>query len=286
MLEQIKKMFEEQKRGKIKAIIVFLIVYVLMMGFISFFYGNPFPHKEKIVFIEVMQYGWIHTHGYLLLLCVAVGLIMGLGSILYKIMLRFKRFDDILLHKCDTKEYLKIMEIAVSYGKGIHFKGYQKVVFSFFQQRYVLAMNANWKLEEAQRYLEDEWIGSKNARIYKKLTLNRNLIALYQSHDVKGFCAVCQEAGKSFQKNRLLVAEKFILQKQHKEAKELLCNQKEKTLYNEVCRNYLLGICYDALGEQKKAEESMKFVKVYGNTSPYKDLAQKWQMEDAIKTST
>lgn len=285
MSEQIKKMYGEQKRGRLKAVIVCLIVYFLMIGFISIFYGSPFPHKEKIVFIEMMQSGWINTHGYLLLLCAAVGLIAGIGSIIYKIMNRFKRLDDILLDKCDTKEYIEVMGNAVSYGKEMNLKGFQKTVFLLSQQKYVLAMIADWKLEEAQRYLNDEWVGNKNSKMHKKLKINCMLIGLYQSHNVEKFCAVFQDDGKAFHGSRLLVAEKFILEEQYRKAAELLSGYKEKVLYNEVSRNYLLGICYDKLGEQKKTEEYMKYVEVFGNTMPCKKQAQKWLMENSREAS-
>lgn len=276
MLEHIKEMYEEQKRGRIKAVILCLIVYFFMIGFISIFYGSPFIHKEKVLFIDMMQSGWIRTHGYLLLICAVVGLIVGIGSIICKIMNRFKRLDYILLHKCDTKEYLKIMENAVSYGKEINFKGFQKTVFLLSQQKYVLAMIADWKLEEAKRFLNEEWSGNKNSKIYKKLVINRNLIELYKSHNAEKFCEVFQDAGRVFQGSRLLAAEKFILEEQYRKAAELLSSYKEKILYNEVSRNYLLGICCDKLGEQKQAEEYMKYVEKYGNTMPCKGQAQKW----------
>lgn len=146
-------------------------------------------------------------------------------------------------------------------------------------------MIAEQKLEEAERYLNDEWVGNKNSKMYRKLAINRMLIELYQSHNVEKFCVVFQDAGKEFQRNRLLTAEKFILEEQYRKAEELLSGHKEKVLYNEVSRNYLLGICYDKLGEQKQAEEYMKFVEEYGNTMPCKEQAQKWLMADLRESS-
>lgn len=286
MMEQIQKMYAKQKRGRLNAIVVFLITYFLMIGIISLFLGSPFPHKEIFVFIEMMQSGWLSTHGYLLLLCAAVGVIAGIASLLYTIMNGFKKPDAILSHQCDTKQYLAFMERAVSYGKGIHLNKLQKVVFSLSQQKYVFALLADWRLEEAKQYLQDEWIGNKDSQAYRKLTTNHTLIALYQSHNAEKFCEALQDAGKGFQQNRVFVAEKLILQEQYSKAAELLSAHQEKTPYNEVSRNYLLGVCYDKLGAQKQAEECMRYVEARGNTMPCKEQAQAWlkaNVKDAFK---
>lgn len=285
MIEQIQKMYEKQKRGRLNAIIAFLITYFLMFGVLSLFVGSPFPHKEKFVFIEMMQSGWLSTHGYLLLLCAAVGLIAALGSMLCTVMSGFKKPDAILSHQCDTKQYLAFMERAVSYGKEIPLKGFQKNVFLLSQQKYVFAMMADWRLEEAKRYLQEEWVGSKDSQAYRKLATNRTLIALYQSHNAEKFCAALQDAGKGFQQNRIFVAEKFILQEQYSRAAELLSAHQEKAPYNEVSRTYLLGVCYDKLGEQKQAEECMKYVEARGNTMPCKEQAQAWLMANTKEVS-
>ena len=74
----------------------------------------------------------------------------------------------------------------------------------------------------------------------------------------------------------MFIAEKLILEKQYLKAEELLSRDKEKFLYNEVIRNYLLGGCYDTLGEQESAKKYMEYVKQYGNTLPCKKQAQEW----------
>ena len=43
-MEEIKRMYERQKAGRVKSMIIFLVIYVLMIGVISLFYGNPFTH--------------------------------------------------------------------------------------------------------------------------------------------------------------------------------------------------------------------------------------------------
>lgn len=51
-MEEIKRMYERQKAGRVKSMIIFLVIYVLMIGVISLFYGNPFTHKEEVLFFE------------------------------------------------------------------------------------------------------------------------------------------------------------------------------------------------------------------------------------------
>ena len=64
MKERMKKLYEEQKRGRMKAVIISLSACFLMTGIVSIFLGNPFPYKEKVLFLEMTGSGWIQTHGY------------------------------------------------------------------------------------------------------------------------------------------------------------------------------------------------------------------------------
>lgn len=104
MKEQIEKLYEKYRRGKLKAVIICVIAYFAMMGVVSMFLGSPFPHKTQILFMETMANGWINTHGYLLILCGIIGIIVGMGSILYQIIHDFEKFDKILLEECDIKK--------------------------------------------------------------------------------------------------------------------------------------------------------------------------------------
>ena len=130
MKEQIEKLYEKYRRGRLKVVIICVIAYFAMMGVVSMFLGSPFPHKTQILFMETMANGWINTYGYLLILCGIIGIIVGMGSILYQILRDFGQFDKILLEECDTKKYLELMEYAVSYGTDIKRKDFQKSVFT------------------------------------------------------------------------------------------------------------------------------------------------------------
>lgn len=85
MKEQIEKLYEKQKSGRLKAVVICVIIYFAMIGIVSMFLGSPFPHKTQILFMETMVNGWINTHGYLLILCGIIGIFVGIGSILYQI---------------------------------------------------------------------------------------------------------------------------------------------------------------------------------------------------------
>lgn len=282
-MEQIEKMYERQKRGRMKAAIVCVIVYFLMIGIVSLFYGNPFPHKEMVLFFEMEQRGWIFTHGYLLLLCGIIGLAAGIGSVIYRVMNDYRALDRILLEECDAEKYLELMEGAVLYGKKLSLKGFQGTVFVIAQQKYVLALSANWKLEEAEKYLEVGWKGNKNTRLYKQTVMNFNMIQCYMTGNKVGFQEIYIKAGKICKENKLFIAEKLFLEEQYEEAAGILSNYKEKKLYNEVNRNYLLGRCYDWLGDIKMAWECMKYTVEHGNTMPCKEKAEEWLEISPIK---
>lgn len=80
------------------------------------------------------------------------------------------------------------------------------------QQKYVLALSANWKLEEAENYLETGWEGNKNTRLYKQTVMNFNLIKCYITGNRAGFQEIFMKLGKIFEKNQLFIAEKLFLE--------------------------------------------------------------------------
>lgn len=283
VIDEIKEIYEEQKRGRMKAILTFMGTYIVMIGMVSVFYGNPLPYKEKILFFESMQMGWMIAKGYLLVLCAIVALVVGVGSAICKIMRKFRTLDFVLLQNCDTKTYLEIMELAVSYGRNITFKGFQKSVFLLAQQRYVLAMIADLKLKEARQYLNYEWVGNRDGRLYRQININLNLIGMYQCQNPEGFQTVFERAGKAFQNNKIFIAEKFFLEQRYGDAVEVLNNYKEKMAYNEVNRNYLLGRCYDRLGNRQLAEEHMRYTVANGNTMPCREKAKEWLLASSLK---
>lgn len=191
--------------------------------------------------------------------------------------------DRILLQECDVKKYLELMECAVSYGKKFSLKGFQGTVFVLAQQKYVLALSANWKLEEAENYLKAGWKGNKNTRLYKQTVMNFNLIKCYITGNKVGFQEIFMKSGKKFKKNQLFIAEKLFLEDEYEEVAGVLSGYKGKTLYNEVSRNYLLGRCYDRLGNIKLAWECMKYTVEHGNTMPCKEKAEEWLGMSSIK---
>ena len=187
MKEQIEKLYEKYRRGRLKAVIICVIAYFAMMGVVSMFLGSPFPHKTQILFMETIANGWINTHGYLLILCGIIGIIVGMGSILYQILHDFEKFDKILLEECDTKKYLEIMEYAVSYGTKIKTKDFQKSVFTLAQQRYVLALMAEHCFPKAMAYLQNHWQGKKTTNLYRNTALSAQLASSFENRNGEEF---------------------------------------------------------------------------------------------------
>ena len=61
MEEQIKKIYEKQKNGRIRMIRNVLLIYAALICVVSIFKGNPFPHQETVLFFDVKQPGWVTT---------------------------------------------------------------------------------------------------------------------------------------------------------------------------------------------------------------------------------
>lgn len=53
MEEQIKKIYEKQKNGRIRMIRNVLLIYAALICVVSIFKGNPFPHQETVLFFDV-----------------------------------------------------------------------------------------------------------------------------------------------------------------------------------------------------------------------------------------
>lgn len=276
MEEKIIKLYKKWKGGRIKNALSAVVFYFLMMIIVSIFFGNPFSHRETLLFFEVWEPGWISTRPYLLVLCGGAAIFLTLFMVCYKILKSFKKFDDILQQQCDPKQYLEVISYGVSYGKELRLKGYQKSVFQLMQQRYALALMVNAQLEESRRFLNEGWIGKKKAGIYKNTVFNLELVEAYQQQDVERYSELYNCAGRSFKKNRLFGVQKLFLEHQYKQAADILEGYKVKTAYNNVIRSQLLGQCYDNLGDRKRAEECMRYVLEYGNTMPAKAMAEEW----------
>lgn len=281
MKEQIEKLYEKYRRGRLKAVIICVIAYFAMMGVVSMFLGSPFPHKTQILFMETMTNGWVNTHGYLLILCGIIGIIVGMGSILYQIIHDFEKFDKILLEECDTKKYLELMEYAVSYGTEIKPKDFQKSVFTLVQQRYVLALMAEHRFPKAMAYLQNHWQGKKTTNLYRNTALSAQLASSFENRNGEEFAGLYQKGEKLFRKNGIFLGKKLFLEGKYADAVELLQNIQKKTNYQEVQRQYMLAMCYEALKETEQASICMEYVAKYGNTTPCRYAAEQWKKENA-----
>lgn len=276
MKREIEKMYKRQKSRRIKAVAVCIITFVMTMTVISIFLGNPFPHKENVLFLQVTYPGWINTDGYLLCLCSMAGCLSGIGNVLWSVLKPFRELDQVLLQQCDAKGYLEWMEYAVTYGKGLNCGGVQKTVLLLAEQKYVVALIVNQKLEDAEHYLNEQWIGKRRGKQFAQVLTNLELIKRYNNKETDSYCKALQVSGKEFSKNRLFVAKGFFLKQDYEAALELLVDHEEKISYYEVGRKFLLGKCYDKLGDLGQATTCMEYVAEKGNTMPHRKWAQEW----------
>lgn len=142
------------------------------------------------------------------------------------------------------------------------------------------------KLEESRRFLNEEWIGKKKAGIYKNTVFNLDLVEAYQQQNAERYNELYGRAGRSFKKNRLFGVQKLFLEHQYKQAIDVLEGYKVKTVYNNVIRSQLLGLCYDNLGDRKRAEECMRYVLEHGNTMPARAKAEEWLAHDSEQSES
>ena len=75
----------------------------------------------------------------------------------------------------------------------------------------------------------------------------------------------------------------MFLEEKYEQAAAFLKTYKAKNPYNEVLRQYLLGMCFDKTGEKQMAEDCMQYVLARGNTMPCRKRAQEWILTNVPK---
>lgn len=173
------------------------------------------------------------------------------------------------------------MEYAVSYGTEIKPKDFQKSVFTLVQQRYVLALMAEHRFPKAMAYLQNHWQGKKTTSLYRNTALSAQLASSFENRNGEEFAGLYQKGEKLFRKNGIFLGKKLFLEGKYADAVELLQNIQKKTNYQEVQRQYMLAMCYEALKETEQASICMEYVAKYGNTTPCRYAAEQWKRENA-----
>ena len=127
MEEQIKKIYEKQKNGRIRMIRNVLLIYAALICVVSIFKGNPFPHQETVLFFDVKQPGWVTTDPWLLWICVVVDLIAGIFILIRDIFRDFSKIDRILLQQCDAEKYSEMLEELINTERAWIIMDFKKV---------------------------------------------------------------------------------------------------------------------------------------------------------------
>lgn len=276
MEEQIKKIYEKQKNGRIRMIRNVLLIYVALICIVSIFKGNPFPHQETVLFFNVKQSGWITTDSYLLWGCAVFDLIVVMLIEICNILREFSKIDRMLSQECDAEKYLEMLEGMIKYGKSLDYKGFQKNVVLMAQPKYIVALIANGELQKAEEYTKNEWKGKQEGRSWQQVVTNLELAKKYQEKDGAGYSDTLEKAGNVFQNNPLFMAKKFMLKEEDEAAIRLLEDDTEKLPYYEVTRRLLLGVCYYRVGKEQQGKECMEYVIAHGNTLDCKKEAKKY----------
>ena len=172
MEEQIKKIYEKQKNGRIRMIRNVLLIYVALICVVSIFKGNPFPHQETVLFFDVKQPGWVTTDPWLLWICVVVDLIAGIFILIRDILRDFSKIDRILSQQCDAEKYSEMLEELIKYGKSLDYHGFQKSVMLIAESKYVVALIINGQLQKAEEYIKNEWEGKREGRSWQQVMTN------------------------------------------------------------------------------------------------------------------
>lgn len=278
--EEIKLMYKKADRMTFKVVIVSILAYIISICIVSVFLGTPFPHKVVVAFVEVYVSGWIDTHMQYLILCGILAILVGWIYMAFALIKLLRGIDSILLKDCDCKKYLEIVKSGIQYGKDNKLKRYSKVLRTFLQERCTLALIANWELDAAKKFMEEEWIGKKTTISYRNCKMNLELVSAFVQEDVTWYLEVYNHAPIIFRNNKIFRSYALVLQDKVDEAIQLLAGSTEKNANAEVIRHFRLGKCYIKTGDMISAKEHMKYVIENGNTLPVKKIAEEWYNEN------
>lgn len=105
---------------------------------------------------------------------------------------------------------------------------------------------------KAMAYLENHWQGKKTTNLYQNTALSVQLASSFENSNEEEFAELYQKGEKLFRKNGIFLGKKLFLEGKYADAVELLQNIQKKTNYQEVQRQYMLAMCYEALKETNR----------------------------------
>ena len=175
----------------------------------------------------------------------------------------FLNVDAILLKECDAMNYL----LVVSECYNAFLQG-QMNRYSFMmhdlEQRYCMALLVNGNVEEAMSFLESPVIVDHKSQHYRRMMFQTLFMKAYILNDRSRYPMNLQYESYVFRKYPLFRARKYVLFQEYEKAITFLNKYKTHSSYEEVMKQYLLGVCYNRTQRDEQAKKCEDFVYEHG----------------------
>ena len=100
-------------------------------------------------------------------------------------MKNLNKFSKILAEDCDLEKYTETLCEGINYGKNIKLSKYQKALFLSLQRMYAETLCLSKALDEAQRFLNEEWVGDKKVDFASRVYYNKFCRQMFRSPAAK-----------------------------------------------------------------------------------------------------
>lgn len=260
----VKEIYAKMTYSKIKSVLVALSSMAVFTVLISLFEGNPFPTYESDGWILEKTYLWI-----------AVALLSILYNWMWQLRLfqrMYRPFIELLNEQCDPQSLREAARYGMDYGMSLTGRG-ARSAFYYFEQNYILALNALGEFEEAILYLEALWQSKQKLRMRDYLLRLIQLNDAAEKKDKVRYFELCEKIPPRLRKNPTWLAQLARMQGKYEAAIEILEHTVVKRQLEKVAVQAGLAECYLELGNAEKAKEHFQYVIEHGNTTLYRRKA-------------
>lgn len=264
--EEIKELYRKLKHIRANGIIIGIAACIAT----AFIIAAVFPELRSLELMLLNPVAW--------LVCILIEIVAIFIYCSLAYMKNLNKFSKILAEDCDLEKYTETLCEGINYGKNIKLSKYQKALFLSLQRMYAETLCLSKALDEAQRFLNEEWVGDKKVD-FELAETQIGLMTAYINNDRDTYAQIYKTAPLLFKRSKIYAYYLLILQGKDDEALQLLSGHSEKHLYGEVLRHFRLAEHYLKEGNSEAAKEHIEFVINHGNTLPQKQIAEGWKHE-------
>lgn len=203
--EEIKELYRKLKHIRANGIVIGIIACVAT----AFIVAAVFPELRSLELMLLNPTVW--------LACILIEIVAIFIYCAFTYMKNLNKFGKILAEDCDSEKYTEVLCEGINYGKNIKPVKYQKALFLSLQRMYVETLCLSKALDEAQRFLNEEWVGDKKVD-FELAETQIGLMTAYINNDCDTYAEIYKNAPLLFKRSKIYAYYLLILQGKDDEA--------------------------------------------------------------------